>query len=91
MTECGKRQVDLDGFLKSITSCSSLALTFTSSQVDDVQLSYLDVSLTVFSNLRRLNCNSEDRVRSRTVLVHVGCAYVSVEGSLVKDIHQVGW
>ena len=45
VAESGKRQINLGGLLKSIASCSCLALPLRSRQVDNVQLSHSDMSL----------------------------------------------
>ena len=45
VAESGKRQINLGGFLKPIASCTCLTLPLRSRQVDNIQLSHSDVSL----------------------------------------------
>ena len=71
IAQSGEGEVDLGGFLEAIALRSRLRLTLAACQVDQVELAYTNVVLSVGTGRAALHCHYEDRVRSRRVLVHV--------------------
>lgn len=73
----GKRQVDIDTFFRTTSSCLSFLLPLRTSEIDQIQLTSFDLRLTV-DDLLLLNSNHEDAVGAGRVLVHVSGANVPI-------------
>ena len=84
VTERGQREVNLHGLLQSVTLCIGLTLSFWTGEIDKVQLSNLEHSLTSRPNLRRLNVNRKDRVTTRGIFIHGSLANFSILAAGVK-------
>mmetsp|Transcript_8478 Transcript_8478/g.12962 ORF Transcript_8478/g.12962 Transcript_8478/m.12962 type:complete len:292 (-) Transcript_8478:213-1088(-) len=84
-----QRQVNLGGLLQTVAGGSGLALTLTSSQIDDVELTHLDMGFAVVLHLRTLHSDREDGVAAGGVFVHVSAANMAIEVAFLEHIHQV--
>lgn len=74
MTQSGQRQINLGCFLETITLGASLCYTLGTSQINHVKFTGTDMLLAISTNFRALNANLEQRVRTTTLLVHIGRA-----------------
>ena len=90
MAQRGERQVNLRRFFEAVTGSASLRLTFATGQIDNVKLADLDLGLSrIFVEFLTLDRNREDRVTPGRLIVHVSCANVSVDGTIVEELHEV--
>jgi len=91
MTKSGERKIDLCSFLESITCSSSLALSFATSKIDNIEFSDLDMWLSIFLHLWALNSDGEYRMTSWRFLVHIGSTNMTISVTFGEYIHEVFW
>ena len=70
MAQGRQRQVNLGGFLKTITSGTRFGDSFRTSQIDHVKLADTNMLLAIAAKFTALNSDSEKRVRSGGVCIH---------------------
>ena len=59
VTKCGQRQVDLRRFLQTLASRTCLALSLGTGKIDNIELTDLNMRLTLVVHLRAFDCNRE--------------------------------
>lgn len=98
MAKSWQTQINFWSFFKTVTSGSSLVLTFWTSKIDDVKFTDLDVSLSIFISFWTFNCYSKNSVGSWWVLIHISSSNMTLHCSLFKDFchirrcfHDEGW
>ena len=70
MTKRRERQIDLGGFLETVTRGARLAESLRPGQIHHVELAHADVLLAIWADLCSLDSDLEERVRPTRVLVH---------------------
>ena len=83
-----QRQINLIGFFEPVTRSMRLALPFGASQIDQVHFTDFEGGLTL-DNLRGLNVDGENGVRSGRVLVHRRFTHFPVFAASIQKLLQV--